>query len=58
MILVKPMSEDFFYWDPEEICDYPNKPGIEDHWFVDEDLKPSHNKSIKASRSREVMYAG
>lgn len=28
-----PLSEDFLYWDPEEICRYPQPPGPEDAWF-------------------------
>ncbi len=28
-----PASEDFFYWDPEAICHYPVRDGIEEHWF-------------------------
>jgi hypothetical protein len=29
-----PQSEDFFYWAPEEICNYPVPPGPEDDWFT------------------------
>lgn len=29
-----PQSEDFLYWDPEEICRYPQPAGPEDHWFA------------------------
>lgn len=30
---VTPMSEDFFYWNPEEICYYPHGRGVEERWF-------------------------
>jgi len=31
--ILVPQSEDFLYWDPEEICRYPQPPGSEDAWF-------------------------
>jgi hypothetical protein len=29
-----PASEEFFYWDPEAICSYPSRDGIEEEWFI------------------------
>ena len=33
--VVLPLSEDFLYWDPEEICRYPQPAGLEDAWFAE-----------------------
>ena len=30
---LQPVSEEFFYWDPEAICSYPVREGIEEEWF-------------------------
>ena len=55
---VIPMSEDFFYWDPEAICDYPDAPGVEDHWFFEEEDKEHVSGNIfKMPNSKEVKYA-
>lgn len=56
MIRVTPMSEDFFYWDPEAICDYPNASGVEDRWFVEEENERASGKSTMP-KSGEVIYA-
>ena len=32
-LILFPQSEDFLYWDPEEICRYPQPPGTEDACF-------------------------
>ncbi len=33
MNALQPLSEDFLYWNPEEIYRYPIESGIEDGWF-------------------------
>lgn len=48
---ITPQSEDFLYWDPEDICNYPIKHGPEDHWICrpgNEPLKEQLNKYKEA----------
>jgi len=33
MKMLQPLSEDFLYWNPEDICRYPEA-GPEDAWFI------------------------
>lgn len=33
MRLLQPLSEAFLYWNPEDICQYPQDAGPEDDWF-------------------------
>jgi hypothetical protein len=44
MKTLQPLSEDFLYWSPEEICTSTQESGIEDNWFIE---KRNH-------RSRQV----
>ena len=34
MRALQPITEDFLYWDPDEICAYPQEEGPEDEWFI------------------------
>jgi hypothetical protein len=35
MKTLQPLSEDFLYWSPEEICTNAQESGIEDNWFIE-----------------------
>lgn len=57
MIQVTPVSEDFFYWDPESICTYPVQHGVEDGWFIESEIMHSWDKRHSGPKSGEVIYA-
>jgi len=46
MQTIQPLSEDFLYWNPEEICTYSQVWGIEQTWFLDhKKQKESENEN-------------
>ena len=57
MIQIIPMSDEFFYWDPEAICTYPDLNGAEAEWFVDNEHKVTGHKLSSVPDSSEVIYA-
>ena len=45
MQAIQPLSEDFLYWNPEEICVYPEVWGIEQTWFINEQQQENENEN-------------
>ena len=33
--MLQPLTEEFLYWNPEEIYQYPQDAGPEDKWFIE-----------------------
>lgn len=50
MNALQPLSEDFLYWNPEEICRYPVESGIEDGWFNQGICKKIHTPNERAGK--------
>ncbi len=52
MNALQPLSEDFLYWNPEDIYQYPQENGVEDHWFIRDSGKKM--SSMNEHTDREV----
>lgn len=48
---LQPLSEDFLYWNPEEIYQHPQNRGPEDQWFI----STSHLYQVIEDNNKEAI---